>query len=37
MRKPNIRHITAAALVGALYVALSYYGNIFGLTYGPIK
>ena len=37
MRKPNIRHITAAALVGALYVALSYYGNIFGLTYGPIQ
>lgn len=37
MRKPNIRSITIAALAGALYVALSYYGSIFGLTYGPIQ
>lgn len=32
-----IRHLTIAAMTGALYVALSYYGHIFGLTYGPIQ
>ena len=37
MRKPDVRSITTAALIGALYVALSYFGNIFGLTYGPIQ
>ena len=37
MRKFTIRDVTAAALVGALYVAMSYFGNIFGLTYGPIQ
>ncbi len=37
MQKTSVRHITAAALAGALYVALSYFGNFFGLTYGPIQ
>lgn len=37
LRKFTIRDITLAALVGALYTALSYFGNIFGLTYGPIQ
>ena len=29
--------ITMAAMVAALYAVLSYFGNIFGLTYGPIQ
>ena len=37
MKQLSIRQITFAALVGALYVTLSYFGNIFGLTYGPIQ
>lgn len=37
MQKLNTRQITAAALIGGIYVALSYFGNIFGLTYGPVQ
>lgn len=37
MKRLTTRQITLAALVGALYVVLSYFGNIFGLTYGPIQ
>ncbi len=32
--KLTVREITLAALVGALYVTMSYFGNIFGWTYG---
>ena len=32
--KLNIRQITFAALVGALYVTLCYFSNIFGCTFG---
>lgn len=32
--KLSVRDITFAALVGALYVTLCYFGNIFGLTFG---
>ena len=37
MRKFTTRDLTLAALVAALYAVLSYFGNIFGLTYGPIQ
>ena len=37
MQKLNTRQITTAALIGGIYVALSYFGNIFGLTYGPVQ
>ena len=37
MQKFSTRQITTAALIGGIYVALSYFGNIFGLTYGPIQ
>ena len=37
MKQLSIRQLTFAALTGALYVTLSYFGNIFGLTYGPIQ
>ncbi len=33
----SIRQIAIAALVGALYVVLGYFGNIFGLTFGPVQ
>ena len=29
--------LTMAAMVAALYAVLSYFGGIFGLTYGPIQ
>ena len=32
--KLDIRQITFAALTGALYVTLCYFGNIFGLSFG---
>ncbi len=37
MKHTSTRQLTVAALVGALYVVLSYFGNIFGLTYGPVQ
>lgn len=37
MKKFSTRQLTFAALVGALYVVLCYFGNIFGLTYGPVQ
>ena len=37
MSKFNTRELTLAALVAALYAVLSYFGNIFGLTYGPVQ
>ncbi len=33
-KKLDVRQITFAALVGALYVTMGYFGNIFGLTFG---
>ena len=32
--KLDVRQITFAALVGAMYVTLCYFGNIFGLNFG---
>ena len=37
MRKFSTRDLTLAALVAALYAVMSYFGNIFGLTFGPIQ
>ncbi len=33
----TVGQMTVAALVGGLYVVLCYFGDIFGLTYGPIQ
>ena len=35
--KLNIRQITFAALVGALYATLCYFSNIFGCTFGVFQ
>ncbi len=37
MKTLTVRQITLAAIVGALYVAMSYFSNIFGLSYGYIS
>lgn len=37
MRRFSTREMTAAALVGGLYVVLSYFSNVFGLTFGPVQ
>lgn len=37
MRKFTTRELTLAAFVAALYAVLSYFGNIFGLTFGPVQ
>ena len=37
MKRFTTRQITFAAAVGGLYVVMGYFGNIFGLTYGPIQ
>ena len=34
MKNLTVRQIAFSALVGALYVALCYFGNIFGLNFG---
>ena len=34
MKKASLRDIVFSALVGALYVILGYFGNIFGLNFG---
>lgn len=36
-RKFSTRDLVLAAMVAALYTVLSYFGSIFGLTYGPIQ
>ena len=33
----SVRDLTLAAFVAALYTVLSYFGGIFGLTYGPVQ
>ena len=37
MKRLTARQITTAALVGALYAVLGYFGNIFGLTFGAVQ
>ena len=36
MRKFTPRDLTIAALIAALYTVMGYFGNVFGLTFGPI-
>ena len=36
-RKINLKYITSAALIASIYAALTYFGNFFGLSYGPIQ
>ena len=35
--KKRINYIISAALIAAFYAALTFFGNIFGLSYGPIQ
>lgn len=37
MRKFTTRDLTLAAVTAALYAALGYFGDIFGLTYGAVQ
>ena len=37
MRKFTPRDLTVAAIVAALYAVMGYFGNVFGLTFGPIQ
>ena len=37
MKKRSARELTIAALVGAMYVVLGYFGNTFNLTFGVIQ
>ena len=37
MRKFSVRDLTVAALVAALYAVMGYFGNVFGLTFGPVQ
>lgn len=37
MNRISIRELTAAAVVAALYAALSLLANTFGLTFGPVQ
>ncbi len=35
--KINLRYVTTAAIIAAIYAALTFFGNFFGLSYGPIQ
>ncbi len=35
--KLRTRQLTVAALTGAAYAVLSYFGSVFGSTYGPVQ
>jgi uncharacterized membrane protein len=35
--KERINYITTAAIIAAIYAALTYFGAFFGLSYGPIQ
>ena len=37
MSKFTVKQLTLGAMVAALYVVLSYFGNVFSLTFGPIQ
>ena len=37
MRKLTVRDLTLAAMVAALYAVMGCFGNIFGLTFGPVQ
>lgn len=37
MRKFSVRHLTTAAVVGALYAALTLLSSAFGIAYGPVQ
>lgn len=37
MKKLDVRQLTLSAMVAAIYFVLSYFGSIFGLTYGPVQ
>ncbi len=37
IKKSRINYITAAAVIAAIYAALTYLGGFFGLSYGPIQ
>lgn len=37
MKKLSTRDLTFAAIVGAIYVVLGYFGNTFNLTFGVIQ
>ncbi len=36
-RKENVNYIVTSGVIAALYAALTYLSNIFGLAYGPIQ
>ena len=37
MKKWSTKDLTLAAMVAALYAVMGYFGNTFGLTFGPIQ
>ena len=37
MRKFSIQRLTRAAIVGALYAALTLLSSVFGIAYGPVQ
>lgn len=37
LRKWTVRDLTLAAVVAALYAVLGYFGDLFGLTFGPVQ
>lgn len=36
-KKWSTKDLTLAAMVAALYAVMGYFGNIFGLTFGPVQ
>lgn len=37
MRRSKVLELVLAAMVAAMYAVMGYFGNIFGLTFGPVQ
>lgn len=37
MQRSRTKDLTLAAMVAALYAVMGYFGNLFGLTFGPVQ
>lgn len=37
MKRFSVRQLTTAGIVGGLYAALTVFGSVFGISYGPVQ
>lgn len=37
MSKSNVRYLSTAGIIAALYAVMSYFSSVFGIAYGPVQ